>query len=168
MQSWKVSQFIRWEWWHLSVTRSEKLTLTETLWAPSPVDSPNLGVLINRVYFFVPSISLELDKVVITNDADVRALISAVDKLAFLMPIILYPRDGSAQGRIHLESPRLRKEACGVAQTCSCFVDLFWLGGFGWKIWFKDLLNSFYSKISLDNNKDVCQGKRTLIHTAEP
>lgn len=81
--------------------------------------------MINRVYFFLPSISPELDKFVITNDADVRALIYAVDKQAFLMPIILYPRDGSAQGRIHLETLRLEKEACAVAQMCSCLVDWF-------------------------------------------
>lgn len=38
------------------------------------------------------------------------------------------------------------------------------MGGFGCKICFKDLLNSFQCRSSPDNNTDVCRGKRTLIH----
>lgn len=45
-----------------------------------------------------------LDKVVITDDADVLALIFALDKHAFLMPVNLYPGDSGAHGCIHLET----------------------------------------------------------------
>lgn len=54
-----------------------------------------------------------LDKVVITDDADVLALIFALDKHAFLMPVNLYPGDSGAHGCIHLET-------LGLSQADAC------------------------------------------------
>ena len=65
-------------------------------------------------FLFVPSISRELDKVVITNDADICALIFSADKHASIMPITLYSRDGSAHGRIHSETGWI-KQTRGVS-----------------------------------------------------
>lgn len=57
-----------------------------------------------------------LDKVVITDDADILALIFALDKHAFLVPVNLCSRDSGAQGCIHLETLGRFKQTRAASQ----------------------------------------------------